>query len=226
MYNLEDLVLFTVDGWFGLYETINTQYWPLQLAGLAWVLLSFFALTKGIQKLLPVSIIGLVSLWLACAYVFFFGEYKQLSWVGTYYGWGFSAQALILLLLFLIFRPLFSIQHLNQNIFLSPLPAYCVLISGFLLIPLMGLVEGRNWASLDIIGTGPDSLALITMGFLLLIIKQKNLQILLCIIPTAWLIVSATNAWPMGLIQGISGLTTWALFLTCLVIYIFIRKIN
>ncbi len=226
MYSLEDLVIFTVDGWFGLYETINTHYWPLPIVGFAWALLLLLTLLKGKKKRLPLCTFGLIALWFTCANVFFLGEYKQLSWVGSYYGWAFMVQACILLLLFIFFRQSFSIQHLTRPVFLSTLPAYCLLISGFLLIPLAGLIEGRNWVSLDIIGTGPDSLALITIAFILLSVRPFFLKMALCIIPTAWLIVSATTAWPMNLTQGIFSLVVWLVILTWLTISFFSHKLN
>jgi len=63
-------------------------------------------------------------------------------------------------------------------------------------------IKGRDWTSLDVVGLGPDSTALATIGLVLLSFQTKLLKILLYLIPTLWLIISAATAWPMGLFQG------------------------
>jgi hypothetical protein len=88
------------------------------------------------------------------------------------------------------------------------------------MIPILGLMEGRNWESLDVLGIGPDSTALTTIGFILITLHNKTLKIILCLIPSAWLVISAATAWPMGLFQGIVSLFVWLM----VVLYLLIIK--
>jgi hypothetical protein len=98
MYSLQDLVLFNIEGWFGLYETINSQYWPLQIIGFLWGLIVIYACFNKAQSLVIISFIFLACLWFTCGIVFHLGEYQQLSWVAEYYGLAFLAQGLLLLI--------------------------------------------------------------------------------------------------------------------------------
>lgn len=232
MYSLKDLVLFNTEGWLGLYQTINSQYWPLQIIGVLWGLFVLYAMFRRKQLLVVIAFVSLAGLWLSCAIVFHFGEYKQLSWVAVYYGWAFIAQAVLLFLSAVLNQKLDKKlnQKLSQRLgqaFLtcdlakqktaSIYAGYFLLIAAIAMVPILGLLEGRDWTSLDVLGVGPDSTALATTGLVLLTIRSMRLKILLCIIPTMWLIISAATAWPMGLFQGVVGLFVWLLALLFLV---------
>ena len=213
MYSLQDLVLFNIEAWFGLYQTINHHYWPLHLVSFVWgVLVVAYLFFAKKQLLLNVVFISSIGLWLCCAVVFHLGEYQQLSWVAVYYGWAFIAQA------FLLFVSAFFIlrrkQHITNNLDVNA--GYFLLIFALVLVPILGLIEGRDWTSLDVVGIGPDSTALATIGLILLSIRVQTLKILLCITPTLWLIISAATAWPMGLFQGVVSLFVFLLVMAFL----------
>lgn len=234
MYSLKDLVLFNTEGWFGLYQTVNSQYWPLQILGLAWGLFVIYAFFTREHSLIVIAFVSSAGLWLSCAIVFHLGEYQQLSWVAVYYGWTFIAQAIILFLSAALNQKLEQKidqklgKNIGQNIFGSDTAKQKIvsinvgrflLCAGIAMIPILGLIEGRNWMSLDILGVGPDSTALATTGLVLLAVRSKVLKILLCIIPTMWLIISAATAWPMGLFQGVVSLFIWLLCVLFLFIF-------
>ena len=213
MYSLQDLVLFNIEAWFGLYQTVNHHYWPLHLVGFVWgVLVVAYPFFAKKQLLLNVVFISSTGLWLCCSVVFHLGEYQQLSWVAVYYGWAFIAQA------FLLFVSAFFILRRKQNITnsLDVNAGYFLLIFALVLVPILGLIEGRDWTSLDVVGIGPDSTALATIGLILLSIRVQVLKILLCITPTLWLIISAATAWPMGLFQGVVSLFVFLLVMAFL----------
>jgi len=84
MYSLKDLVLFNTESWFGLYQTVNSQYWPLHLIGLVWGILAIY--TSFTQKSSQLVIIFVIAsgLWLVNTLFFHWGEHQQLSWVASY----------------------------------------------------------------------------------------------------------------------------------------------
>lgn len=219
MYSLKDLVLFNTEGWFGLYQTINSQYWPLHLVGLVWGFFVVYALFAQKQSLVAIVFVSSAGIWFSCAIVFHLGEYQQLSWVAVFYGWAFIAQAMMLFLSGLLGRKLD--QKLGQtghkNLYINT--GYFLLIAGIVMMPVLGLMEGRDWTSLDVIGVGPDSTALATIGLVLLAVRRKMLTILLCAIPTMWLVISAATAWPLGLFQGVVSLFVWLLVIVFLWVF-------
>jgi hypothetical protein len=217
MLSLKDLVVFNTEGWFGLYQTINSHYWPLQFVGLLWGLFTFYVFFKRKQALVVCTFVGLAALWLSSAVVFHFGEYRQLSWGAVYFGWAFIAQAGLLLVSAVLsrrFGQAFLIATTDQQINRrdpSVNVGYILLGAGILMVPILGLMEGRDWTSLDVLGVGPDSTALATIGLVLLATRSKALQLILCIAPTLWLIISAATAWPLALYQGVLSLLVWLL---------------
>ena len=222
MYSLKDLVLFNTESWFGLYQTVNDQYWPLYLVGLVWgVLAIYISFTQKSSQFILLFVVA-SGLWLLNAMIFHWGEHQQLSWVASYYGWAFIAQAL--LLFFCAFLTLISDQYhrkkqeLTNNIVINS--GRLLLFSALVIVPILGLIEGRDWTSLDVVGLGPDSTALATIGLVLLSFQTKVLKILLYFIPTLWLIISAATAWPMGLFQGLGCLLIWLLVIIFLYTYI------
>ncbi len=220
MYSLEDLVLFTSEGWFGLYQTINAQYWPLHLVGLVWGIFTFYSLIIHKQRLIQIALAGFAGLWISCGMVFHLGEYQQLSWVAVYYGWAFILQGVVLLVIAGVYRDI-----LPQNIMAAnKKPGYFLLFSGLFIVPLLGLAEGRDWSALDVVGIGPDSTALSTLGLVLMSVRHSLLKWLLCCIPTLWLIIAAATAWPMELLQGLVGLFIWACVIFWLLILGYIRS--
>ncbi len=221
MYSLEDLVLFTTEGWFGLYQTINAQYWPLHLLSLTWVLLTFYSLVTQKQGLIKIAIAGFACLWISCGAVFHWGEYQQLSWVAVYYGWAFILQGVALLITAGLYRSDFSSQRVKV---IGKKTGYFLLFSGLFVVPLLGLIEGRSWSAIDVVGVGPDSTALSTLGLIVISIRHSILRLLLCCIPTLWLIVSAATAWPMGLLQGLLGLFFWVCVAFWLIILSYISS--
>jgi hypothetical protein len=175
MLSLKDLVVFNTEGWFGLYQTINSHYWPLQFVGLLWGLFTFYVFFKRKQALVVCTFVGLAALW--------FGQ------------------------AFLIATTDQQINRRDPSVNVG----YILLGAGILMVPILGLMEGRDWTSLDVLGVGPDSTALATIGLVLLATRSKALQLILCIAPTLWLIISAATAWPLALYQGVLSLLVWLL---------------
>ena len=216
MYSLQDFVLFNTEAWFGLYQTINSQYWPLQIVGLLWGLFVIYAFFNKEQFIVIISFVGLACLWFSSGIVFHLGEYQQLSWVAEYYGWAFLSQGMLLLISAILVQKshqLFLIRDINKQHIKNNkhfiYAGFILIGAGILLTPILGLMEGREWQSLDVLGVGPDSTALVTTGFILVTLQNKILKIILCLVPSIWLIISAATAWPMGLFQGVVGLFIW-----------------
>ena len=190
-YSLRDLLLFSPQTYYRLFELYNMAWWPLPIftvtLGVAVLILGWRGGARGgrvIAAMLALS-------WLWVAWAFHSQRYASINLVAEYYGWAFAAEGLLLFWLGVVRGRL------------TPAPASMikfrvglgVLFYALALVPLMGVLLGRSWTHAEIFGMAPDPTAVATLGVLLLANGRHTYA--LYPIPVAWCLVSGATLWAM-----------------------------
>lgn len=198
-YSLVDFFPFSPEVYLRLIERLHQQVWPAQIAlaiaGLA-ILWAAWRTRRGIM-------LALAGAWGTCAWAFFFDAYAALNWAGTYMGWAFVAQALLLAMAS-------GVDLTRAHTREDPRP-YTTAGEGarlagalaggaaLLLYPWVGLLSGRDIAAIEWFALTPDATVLVTLAVLAGL--DRTVWPLL-ILPCVWCIIAAITAWVMGLYSG------------------------
>jgi hypothetical protein len=190
-YQFSDLLLFSSQTYYRLFELYNADIWPLQILALTLgvVILALIYWNPPWQGRMITAILAVCWLWVAFAY--HLQRYATINWAATYFAAAFAIEAVLLFWTGvirgrLIFRPATSAINM------SGLGIY-----GFALVlqPLTAPVMGRNWNQTEIFGIAPDPTVIATLGLLLFTSNRTNWE--LSIIPILWCAVSAAFLWTM-----------------------------
>lgn len=190
-YSLRDLLMFSPQTYYRLFELFNIELWPLQL----------FTLTLGFVVLLQwrrrsvmtgratAAILALCWLWVAWAY--HSQRYANINLAANYFALAFALEALLLLWLGVV-RGRFTVAaagSARQRIGLL------LFVFAWLCFPLIGPLLGRSWSQAEIFGMAPDPTALATLGILLF----SGVRPLwwLFPLPVAWCLISGATLWAM-----------------------------
>jgi hypothetical protein len=191
-YSLVDLIPFSRETYFRLFERYNVGVWPAPIMGLAIGLTALFTARRVEGRVLRAPFLLAGVCWIWVGWVFQIYWYAPLSWPGLYFGVGFVLQGVLLVIL-LGWRPVAgSPEGADRGLG----PALWLLVFALALQPLLGLVSGRPWYGLEVFGSAPDPTVVATLGFLLLV--HHPLRWLLSIIPLAWCLVSGATLWVLG----------------------------
>jgi hypothetical protein len=198
-YALSDFLMFSPTSYFRRYELANTRLWPghlLLLAVAAWLWWSIYrpASRFGLSVLLP-----LAAAWAFVAGWFLHREYAQINLAAEWFALGFALQAALLVAL--------GVSHGYRHRSFEPQrmhswhPGMLLFVYALLIHPLVGLLAGRPWQSIELFGVAPDPTALATLGILLT--SKRTATWSLLPIPIAWCGVSALTYLAMGHAYGI-----------------------
>jgi hypothetical protein len=192
-YRLSDLLLFSSQTYFRLFELYNAAIWPAQVVA---ILLSI-----GIPVLLrrPSGAVKgrliagiLAAFWLWIAIAFQLRRYATINWAAVYFAWAFGLQAALLVWTGIIrgrleFAPrLDRVARIGAGIFLFAL----------FVQPLIGPLLGRSWRQVQILGVAPDPTAVATLGLLLVVSGRVRWELM--VIPLLWCAVSGATLWTLG----------------------------
>lgn len=189
-YSPRDLLLFSPQTYYRLFELYNLELWPLQIPAL---LLGVGALAlwwrggeaagRGIALILALC-------WLWVAWRFHWLHYASINPFARHAALAFVLQALLLIWL----------GALRGR--LTPLPSTRLQFAGLgivvfavLVFPLLGPLLGRSWTQAEVFGMAPDPTALATLGVLSIVGLRPAWS--LWPIPVAWSLVSGTTLWAM-----------------------------
>ena len=175
-YSLQDLLMFSPQTYYRLFERINADLWPAHL----------LALALGASTLL------------------LFGQHRERAtpWVFAILAAGsgsvawsalaFAVESLLLIWMGLSHRR-FSIARTSV---LRHRAALGLVLFALGVYPLIGLALGRNWTQAEVIGLAPDPTALATLGILLLT-GTRSFWVL-APIPILWCLISGATLWAMA----------------------------
>ncbi|MBT8440331.1 MAG: hypothetical protein KJO91_11435 [Gammaproteobacteria bacterium] len=189
-YSLHDLLIFSPESYFRLFERANLAFWPFQLVIIAISLLMLYlTMVRTVRGQLFI-LAGLVFFWLLSGWWFIDHYYTQINTIADWYLWLFTTEA-VLLMIYAVFA------HRNRSHYSSPgdamfgvglgIAVYSVLIHPFLI-----LLSDRSWRGSELIAIAPDPVAIGTIGFVLTMNASKSRYGLL-VIPVLWLLVSVAT---------------------------------
>ncbi|RKT46398.1 DUF6064 family protein [Thiocapsa rosea] len=191
-YSLVDLIPFSRETYFRLFERYNIGVWPAPIIGLAMGLTALFTARRADGWVLRAPFLLTAACWVWVGWVFQIHWYAPLSWPGIYFGIGFLLQGLMMAVV-LGRRPLAGSP---EGVARDPGPGLWILVFALALQPLLGLLSGRPWYGLEVFGSAPDPTVVATLGFLLLV--RHPLRWFLSIIPLAWCLISGATLWVLG----------------------------
>jgi hypothetical protein len=198
-YSLADLVLFSPQAYFRLYELHNAATWPWHLlalgAAVVLLLLTWRAQAAGAGLVL----VPLAVVWAVVAWWFFVERYAQINPVAVWFGAGFALQALLLMVAGVWRRARIDLAGWRTSP--ASLPGLVLVLYAVLVHPIGQILSGRAWIGAELFGVAPDPTALATLGFLLM--TRGRVAWLLVVIPLLWCLVSALTYIGMGLYAGL-----------------------
>lgn len=197
-YSLQDLVLFSTEAFFRLFELNNNALWPLQIFMLVVAVMLFILAQRTDRKSANSLAIILALLWCLVGWQFFHKLYAQINLAAIWFALLFSLEALLLLILGLRLsrRKLFYNRMPH-----STYPGAMLLFYAAAIHPLAGLMFDRNWQGLEIFGIAPDPTALGTLGILLMMPGVKPR--ILAVIPFTWCLISGLTYLAMDMPLGL-----------------------
>ena len=191
-YSLGDLLLFSPQTYYRLFELYNLDWWPLQMVALALGLSVLGLCRRGGSGAGRAIAVMLAAAWLWVAWAFHGQRYASINLAAEHFAWGFALQALMVLWLggvrgrFALASATRMQQSLGAGLF------------GFALLvfPLIGPLQGRSWTQAEVFGMAPDPTALATLGWLLF--AGARPLWLLFPVPVLWCLISGATLWTMG----------------------------
>jgi hypothetical protein len=209
-YRLSDILPFSAQTYFRLFELHNAAVWPAQVfalaAGLAIVAL---LVTRQPWAGRAVALL-LAAAWAFVAWSYLHARYAPINWAAVYFAYAFAAQALLLVLVSALggrlrfTGPMSPLQRAGLGMVLFALLAQ----------PLIGPLLGREWPGVELFGIAPDPTVLVTLGVLL---AADRMRIELLAIPFLWCVISGATLWamssPEALLMPAAGLIAVALAL-------------
>ena len=190
-YGLRDLLLFSRQTYYRLFELYNLEWWPLQIVALA-LGAAILALGRRNGDRVGRAIAAILALcWLWVAWAYHAQRYASINWAASYFAWAFVVEALLLLWLGVVRGRLTPApaSQMQQRAGLG------LLLFALLIFPLVSPLLGRSWTQAEVFGMAPDPTALATLGVLLLAGVRTVWG--LYPIPVAWCLISGATLWAM-----------------------------
>lgn len=189
-YSLRDLLLFSPQTYYRLFELYNLEWWPLHMLALALgVAVPVLWRRGGVRAGRGIAAILALG-WLWVAWGFHWQRYAGINLAAGYFAWAFAVQALLVLWLGGVRGRLTPApaSRLQQRAGLG------LLLFALGLFPLMGPLLGRSWTQAEVFAMAPDPTVLATLGVLLLAGVRS---LWLYPIPVAWCLISGATLWAM-----------------------------
>lgn len=190
-YSLRDLLLFSPQTYYRLFELYNLAWWPLHILALAFGVAVLALGWRGGDRAGRAIAAILALSWLWVAWGFHWQRYASINLAAGYFAWAFAAQGLLLFWLGVVRGRLTpaSVSSMQSRFGLG------LLLFALGLVPVMGPLLGRSWTQAEVFGMAPDPTALATLGVLLLV--DGRLTYALYPIPVAWCLISGATLWAM-----------------------------
>lgn len=190
-YSPRDLLLFSPQTYYRLFELHNQAWWPLPLIALALGVALLVLWRRGGAGAGRIMALILAAGWLWVAWAYHAQRYASINLAADFFAWIFVVQAVLLVWLGAV-----------RNRF-TPAPArswtarigLVLMLFGVLGFPLLAPLLGRSWVQAEIVGMAPDPTVLVTLGALLLA-GARPLWMLFPL-PLLWCLISGTTLWAM-----------------------------
>jgi hypothetical protein len=207
-YRPADLLMFSPETYYRLFELYNADVWPAQVLALgagAGIAALMFRGPRWRGRAIAAL---LATIWLVVAWIYFFERYATINLAAPYFAWGFVAQAFLIAVSGVLMGRLTFIdtKALTGN------AGMALLIFALLLQPLIGPLIGREWYGVELFGLAPDPTVFGTLGVLL---AADRIRWELVIIPVLWCAITGAILWvmksPEALLMPLVGLSVFIL---------------
>ena len=189
-YRLSDLLMFSPETYYRLFELYNAAIWPAQIATLAAGGAIFVLMVSRIPWSGRAVALLLAYVWLIVAYFYFYERYATINIAAPYYALAFAAQAMLLLL---IGGAAGKLTFAKRDGWVRR-TGLGLLLFELAVQPLIGPLLGRSWGAIELFGIAPDPTALATLGVLL---GADRMRFELFVIPLVWCAVTGATLWTM-----------------------------
>ncbi len=181
-YRLSDLLLFSEQSYLRQFELYNQWLSPWQWLFYLYGIIFLYSLLRPQSSLIRILFLSTVPLWLICSYGFMWQFYSAINWLVDYFIVIIFIQVLLILWAGLLSYPENKTQTDAVFFYLG------VLLWMMTLIVQSGteLLSGRIWSQLSVFAATPDSLAFMTIAFMLLL----GLPALFSLLSALWLLFS------------------------------------
>jgi hypothetical protein len=199
-YALQDFIPFTADIYFRLLERMSETFWPLHLLTLS---LGVAALWLAFKNRSRLACLLIAPVWAFIAFAFFIQRYAELNWAGSYIGYFFLVQALLLLLIALTGIGLDNAPRKRPPAVIGPEAiGIAIALVGLIGLPFMAPLTGGSWYQSEVFGIHADPTAITMLGLSLIMFRGWALW-LIALIPALWLLISGLTLWVLGAIAAI-----------------------
>ena len=208
-YGINDLVLFTPDTYFRLFEFYHRDWWPMQLACMTMAVVILLCLWLKPARGGRVITILLAASWAWVGWAFLHLRFAPIHWAAVWYAVAFFLQAL----LFFVYGVLrLGVEFEIVNSARAGIGIF-LLLGALLVMPATAHLTGREWIQAELFAMTPDATVLATLGLLLL--AKGRTAVWLAIIPLAWCFVTGATLWvleaPEAMILPVGAMLTIAL---------------
>ncbi len=174
-----------------MFERYHDGIWPVHLVVLASAV-AIVALARRNEEWAQRAIAGvLAAWWLWVGIAFHLDRYATINWSAKYFAAMFLIQA-VLLVWYGIVRPGFRVGF--------PLSTRHRVGGGLLVVavvyPVFGVLAGREWSQVEVLGLTPDPTAIGTLA--LLALSATRVPRPLLIIPFVWCLIGGATLWALG----------------------------
>ena len=183
-YRLEDFIPFTPDIYWRLLERINEAFWPLHVLAVAIGLTALLLALRGNQR---IALALLAPAWLTSGILFHLTYYAELNWAAPLFGWGFVAQAFLLLALAVFVG---SIKAHGPSKGLSTWIGATIAVVSLLGYPLIAAAIGPGLSHAETYGLHPDPTTVATLGVLLILLRGPTLWLAM-LVPILWCVIGS-----------------------------------
>jgi len=190
-YRPTDILLFSPQTYYRLFELYNREIWPLQVLTLLLGAVAAVLVLRGSGRQGGAVSAILAASWLWVAWAYHFHHYATINWAATWFGTAFAGQAALLIWMGVIRGRLFY----RANTSLHTRVGYSLLVFALFMQPLMGPLMGSPWAQFELFGIAPDPTVVATMGVLL---TAERVPLTLMVIPMLWCVLSGAMLWAMA----------------------------
>lgn len=181
-YSLSDLLLFSEQTYLRQFELYSQWLFPLQWIFYLYTLLSLFAILSARLLLIRLLFMMVALLWLICAYGYLWQYYAGINWLAQYFIVIFVLQAL-LIFYFARFKILDTGLQLSGYRLKLAIILWIFAVTGQ---PALHYLSDSNGVQLTLFAVTPDSLASISMAFMLVL----RLPVYFFIPTVLWLLFS------------------------------------
>lgn len=201
-YRLHDLLMFSADTYFRLFELVNRAWWPLALGG---AVLPLALLAAALLARAPRAAVALQApAWASVALLYFAHGFAGIHWLGRWWAAAFLLQALLWLAWLVAARPTYAAH--------GPMRVAGLLLLGAAAVwPALSLALQRPLWQSEVVGLAPDATVLLALGLLLTLQPARRWAFLLLMLPLGWCLFSGATLWalaqPHALVLPLAALT-------------------